>query len=250
MKKFIIGALSVLAIGAGALFATNMGDEEQPGEPGVETPIDIPKPSEAVLADKHIDHNGKKIRIIGAKPKDGATVADTDVGRSVEADSLDENALCNIILEGTKTTISALYGEGTDRRKIPDLPDLKNQMGKTSWPVLIGCKKSGDKKCLWNWLAKGQECLAGADSKGYLLSSITEAYKLNTPYKEILLETTGTCTDPELGDHDCVVPFGDPRAKPDAEIFIPHGWAGLNKLNFHKIKNGKIKLKYKETDYE
>ena len=249
MNKKLLGIVGSLVAAGGITTGVMLSAGEEAAVSGpIPEVLVIEKPMEEELADKQIEHNGKKIRIIGAKVKAGASVADTDIGRSVEGEIEDES-LCNIILEGDIVQRKILYPDA-GKKKTPNLPDIKDLMGKTSWPVLIGCKKDGDKKCYWNWLVKGQNCIKASESEGYVASSITEVLKLDTAAKRVLLKTTGTCTDPEMGEHTCTVPFDDPKADPEAEVFIPHGWSGLKLVNFHKVKNGKIKLKYKPEDYK
>ena len=248
MNKKLLGLAGAL-VAAGGITAGVLLSGEDPIDPN--TPIGITEelPYEIQIAERHFEHNGKKIRVVGGKIKRWADVEDNELGRTVEVEKIDKEVMCNVVLEGEPVPMSKFNPEFGDR-KVPDIETLKDHMGKASLPVMINCPKNNQKKCLWTWLATGDGCIAALDSKGYIGSSIEEFIKLPEDVKQLLLEVAGTCKDPQDDDYPCHVPYGDPRANIDGVITFPHSWgSGGGPLNFAKAKNGKSVRRYKEKDY-
>ena len=244
-KVKIVGAVIFVAISAGVYISLDDVDLQE-GVPEAQ------KPYERDLAEQYILGTGnKKIRVRRGIVASDAVVEDSEVGRAVLA-TITDNVECNVVLEGEAIAGTDLYGVDGPNRSVPDLPDIKDIMGKASWPEPLYRTCDGTpKKCMWCALFKGNDCVTVADSSGYVVSSMEETLKLSTSVKRKLLLQQGICVNSNSITITCWVPFGDPRAIVDGEVRIPCTWGtGVNKLNFSRAKNGKTKKKYKDTDYK
>ncbi len=206
------------------------------------------KPLESQLADTHVTTVlNKKVRMVGLAPKAEAAVANTTIGRSVEADrdGIPPGALCNAILEAKPVLESVLYDRDPTGKEFPDIPYIAKEMNKGIRPIKLAgsCLEAGT--CMWNTMFYGKDCLTVADlgSVLYKGSSIAEILALPADKKARILQQQGTCIGPN-SSYLCWVSYGDPRANVNGEVVIPHDWSGLTKVNFARGKDGKAILRY------
>ena len=243
----VLGMVGLTAIAAGGVFVGTMGELDELSIDGGIIAIDE-KPLEKEIAVRHLVIDGKKLRVIGGKIKADAEVVEAELGRTVEAEvAPDDSIQCSVILRGIEITGDTLYKNGSNK-KYPNLPDIKDYMLNVR-PVKIGNSCIG-KDCYWNGMFFGAECLAVAKSSGYVLSSMQEALDQPDEIKKRILMIEGTCETPDKVKYNCQVPYGDPRAKIDGEISMPHVWAGLDLLNYAKGKSEKAVVRYTTDDYK
>ena len=224
---------------------------EPKGEPA-ESELEA-KPLEKMLADIHVTTVlNKKVRMVGLLPKKEASVSDTTIGRSIEADreSIPDRALCNAILEAKPVLESVLYDRDPTGKEFPDIPYIAKEMNKGIRPVKLpgSCLENGT--CMWNTMFYGKDCLRVADLGDVLYkgSSLTEILALPANKKARILRQQGTCIGPN-SSYLCWVSYGDPRANVNGEVVIPHDWSGLTRVNFARGKDGKAILRYESTDF-
>jgi len=182
---------------------------------------------------------GKLVRIVGARYNREATPAqDTPLGDVVEVgeDDFTPQSLCHVLIKG----IPILDEESG--RHVPYQPDLIPFFGKVSWPVQLAgsCRYDG---CYWIVLLRAVDCVQAADFDGYVASGMEEIVNLysgDLDERGRYLWSTGICTDPEAGSHECSVPLSDPTVIAKRDVFVFSSWAGRVDLNFAKAKEGKV----------
>lgn len=188
------------------------------------------------------DKDRRCVRVINVAYDKNAVPASTDFGSTVEG-TIKPDSLCNVILDAFPIAMSELYEGSEYVRNVPNAPELRDMMGKASWPVMLGnsCTHAGN--CLWTALFRGQDCLTVAASPYYVASTMRELQDMKPTSDERALWTEGLCNCLDVGGQPakckCDVLVSDPRAIAHRAERIMHTWAGRDHdLGFRKATDG------------
>jgi hypothetical protein len=230
-----IATIAILAAGGAAVILS--GGEEITGGDGGTPVVEEVQLTEADVCPRAIrTPTGRMVRVVGVESKGGnSEVKDTEVGRVVEVVELPSNAICHAIVDARPKAKSQFFPDGNEYvGNVPDIPALKDCYGKASWPVMISgsCLSGPVGSCHWSMLLKGECCKIVGDLPQYEGSTLKEILAKPITIQRRILRTKGRCIGDEGQQIDCTVPIGDPKAIANAPVFISHGWAGRQDLNF------------------
>ena len=186
-----------------------------------------------------VSPGGRHIRMVGVQKAASKETAATEIGDVVVAtDEEIGGAICHAYLD-------APLADYKDHPcgKTAAVPELQYCFGKISCPVKINSSKDMMGYYMWSVLLSAPCCIVASDLAEYVGSSTYEFLNLELSKKNRLLKTTGKCKDKENNDkeYDCIVPVGDSKEIKEADITVPHGWAGRTDLN-------NVKALYDETE--
>jgi len=241
-KNAIVGivAVGVLIAGGTALMTGGLSSGSDGGvidggksDGGISTQPTFETPTEAQIVDKSVrSAGGRPVRVSGVSVPRDAKVKDSEIGRTVEVDSISPDSICNVLVETKEKKVK--QGVNPINKKavysyVIDLPKEINEF--VSQPVKVGTN-------IYMIQLKGNSCKAIGDFKGYLGSTMQEFLSLPTEKQKLFLKVMGTCPV-DGGFVDCAVPVGDKKKKDGSKPFFPAQWAGREDLGFGQDESEK-----------
>jgi hypothetical protein len=205
--KVIVAGVMVLALG-GALLG---GGGEPKGEPPhVQVAI-----SETMKT---------PVRFSGGALKEKAEKVVTVFGDSVIYESIPQEATCSVVFEAKEKKVGSVSN--------PVLTFPVWWMTPGSFPLLVQGSSAGG-LALWWATFQGNGCLAIADRPEYIGSDIHQLL-LHPKGRQLLLQKAKDNVKDANGQAVHAVPFLDPQASSDDEVWFPHALAGRDDLNYAK----------------
>lgn len=178
-----------------------------------------------VIPISYSDNLGRRIRLVGGNRSE--VVEDSSLGRTVVVADISEDAICPVVFE-------AKLKDG-----IPDVA-IEFPMNPVSLPY---SEKNG--KRVFFAFTRGEECKKILEKDFYWGSTIQELLLRPFDDRRRALVTYGKCVDLETKqEYSCVIPYGDDRVIPGADVFFPSALAGRKDINFTKVKNGNPTPRY------
>jgi hypothetical protein len=205
--KVIVAGVMVLALG-GALLG---GGGEPKGEP----------PHVQVAISEHFKN---PVRFVGGPLKVGAEKVTTVFGESVIYESIPQEAVCSVVFKAEKSKV------GLTANPVLTFPVWWMTPG--SLPLLIQ-ESSADGYALWWATFQGNGCLAIADRAEFIGSDIHQLI-LHPKGRQVLLQKSKDSVKDAKGQAVHAVPFLDPQASSDDEVWFPYSLAGRDDLNYAK----------------
>lgn len=217
ISKAAIGVGASVALASGIFYSTREPTRDI-GELGIISNIGAPK----VFKTK----SGKQVRVVGIDAPD-AKEGDTEFGKALvlSGESIPADAFCNVVFEADI--------EIKNGRQQPKLEGLDKLLNAGAYPVLMRVDDDDDVG-IWNCLFKGNSCASAAELPGYIGSDVQQF--INHPKRKFLLKTHAKAGS----NKKTTVDIDDVDADPNAEVIVPHGWAGLDSVNFSTYQAGTV----------
>jgi hypothetical protein len=168
------------------------------------------------------EHFKNPVRFVGGPLKVGAEKVPTVFGESVIYESIPQEAVCSVVFKAAKSKV------GLTANPVLTFPVWWMTPG--SFPLLIQ-ESSADGYALWWATFQGNGCLAIADRAEFIGSDIHQLI-LHPKGRQVLLQKTKDSVKDAKGQAIHAVPFLDPQASSDDEVWFPYSLAGRDDLNF------------------